>query len=65
MKIVSWENCAAAGGLGEAIRADLVLGWPDVFIPHGSVATLEKEYGQDLESAIAKTKERLWRTCTE
>ena len=52
MKIVSVENGAIAGGFGEAIGADLRFGWPDEFIPHGSVAELEKRYGFDAASII-------------
>ena len=54
VKIVSIENGAVAGGFGEAIGADLKFGWPDEFIPHGSVAELEKRYGFDAESIVAK-----------
>jgi len=52
-KIVSLENGAAAGGFGEAIGADLRFGWPDEFIPHGTVAELESAFGLTPE-AIAK-----------
>ena len=54
MRIVSLENGAVAGGFGEAIGADLKFGWPDGFIPHGSVAELEKRYGFDVESIVTK-----------
>ena len=53
-RIVSIENGAVAGGFGEAIGADLKFGWPDVFIPHGPVAELEKRYGFDSDSIVAK-----------
>ena len=53
MKIVSIENGAIAGGFGEAIGADFKFGWPDVFIPHGSVAELEKRYHFDVDSIVA------------
>ena len=52
MRIVSIENGAVAGGLGEAIGADFKFGWPDVFIPHGSVAELEKRYRFDVDSIV-------------
>ena len=52
-RIVSIENGAIAGGFGEAIGADLKFGWPDEFIPHGSVAELEKRYGFDVDSIVA------------
>ncbi len=52
MKIVSVENGAIAGGFGEAIGADLRFGWPDEFIPHGSVAELETRSGFDAASII-------------
>ena len=51
-RIVSIENGAVAGGFGEAIGADLKFGWPDEFIPHGSVAELEKRYHFDEESIV-------------
>ena len=53
-RIVSIENGAIAGGFGEAIGADLKFGWPDEFIPHGSVAELEKRYGFDVESIVRR-----------
>ena len=53
-RIASIENGAVAGGFGEAIGADLRFGWPDEFIPHGSVAELEKRYHFDVESIVAK-----------
>ena len=52
-RIVSIENGAVAGGFGEAIGADLKFGWPDEFIPHGSVAELEKRYHFDVDSIAA------------
>ena len=57
MKIVCLENGSVAGGLGEAIGADLKLGWPDEFIPHGTQAELEKKYGLDAESVVRRIKE--------
>ena len=54
MKIVSLENGAVAGGLGEAIGADVKLGWPDEFIPHGTCAELERRYGLDVESIVKR-----------
>ena len=53
LKIVSIENGAVAGGFGEAIGADLKFGWPDAFIPHGSVAELERRYRFDADSIVA------------
>ena len=53
-KIVSLENAVVAGGLGEAIGADVKLGWPDEFIPHGSIAELERYYHLDVDSIVAK-----------
>ena len=52
-RIVSIENGALAGGFGEAIGADLKFGWPDEFIPHGSVAELEKRYHFDADSIVS------------
>lgn len=54
MRIVSLENGCIAGGLGEAIGADIKLGWPDEFIPHGSTSQLEKQYGLDAASIISR-----------
>ena len=51
---MSIENGAIAGGFGEAIGADLKFGWPDEFIPHGSVAELEKRYGFDVDSIVRR-----------
>ena len=53
-KIVSLENAGIVGGLGESIGADLRLGWPDAFIPHGSVADLERRFGLDVDSLAAR-----------
>ena len=52
-RIVSIENGAVAGGFGEAIGADLRFGWPDAFIPHGSVPELEARYHFDVESIVS------------
>ena len=52
-RIVSIENGAIAGGFGEAIGADMKFGWPDEFIPHGSVAELERRYGFDIDSIVS------------
>ena len=54
MKIVSLENGAVAGGLGEAIGADVKFGWPDEFIPHGTCAELERRYGLDVDSIVER-----------
>lgn len=51
-RIVSIENGSIKGGLGEAIGADKKFGWPDEYIPHGSVGELEKAYSFDAESII-------------
>lgn len=58
-KIVCLENASRAGGLGEALAADLIFAWPDEFIPHGTPAELEKAYGLDVESIITKIRETL------
>ena len=54
MTIVSLENAATAGGLGEAIGADVRLGWPDEFVPHGAPAELERAAGLDVDSVVAR-----------
>jgi len=55
--IVSLEDGAVAGGFGEAIGADLKLGWPDVFIGHGDVSELEARHGLTAE-AVAEAVAR-------
>ena len=59
MKIVSLENAAVAGGLGEAIGADVKFGWPDAFIPHGSQSELERRYGLDVDSVVSTINAQL------
>ena len=54
MTVVSLENGVSAGGFGEAIGAEMRLGWPDAFVPHGSVAELERRYGLDVESVARR-----------
>lgn len=54
MLIASLENGCTAGGLGEAIGADFKFGWPDSFIPHGKVDELERAYGLDVDSIVAR-----------
>lgn len=50
--IVSLENGCVVGGFGETIGADIRFGWPDAFIPHGSVADLEKHFKLDVNSVV-------------
>lgn len=55
-RIVSIENGSAAGGFGEAIGADMRFGWPDSFVPHGSVEELERRCGLDVDSITEALK---------
>lgn len=57
VKIVSLENGAVSGGFGESIGADIKFGWPDEFIPHGSIDELEKSYGLDVDSIVKRISE--------
>ena len=57
--VVSIENGAVAGGFGEAIGADLKFGWPDAFIPHGSVPELEARYGFDVDSIVSALQSQI------
>ena len=57
-RIVSLENGAVAGGFGEAIGADLRFGWPDAYIPHGTISELESAYGLTAE-AITQSLNRI------
>ena len=52
--VVSLENGSVAGGFGESIGAAVKFGWPDEFIPHGSVADLERRYHLDEDSIEEK-----------
>lgn len=54
LRIVSLENGAVSGGLGEAIQADLRLGWPDEFVPHGKPEELEQKFGLDVAGITAR-----------
>lgn len=53
MKIVSIENGCVAGGFGESIGADMKFGWPDEFVPHGPVESLERKFGLDADAIAA------------
>ena len=57
LKIASIENGSVACGIGEMIGSDYRFGWPDRFIPHGDVASLEKSCAFDVDS-IASALER-------
>ena len=59
MFIASIENGAVAGGFGESVGADMRFGWPDSFIPHGSVEELEREFSLDAESIASAIEKRL------
>jgi len=54
VRIATLENGSVAGGFGEAIGADLRFGWPDRFIPHGSIADLEREFGLTAENVASR-----------
>lgn len=58
MTIVSLENGACAGGLGEAIGADVKFGWPDIFLPHGTCPELERRYQLDKDSIIERLRQK-------
>ncbi len=57
--IVSLENGSLAGGLGEALGADVRFGWPDAFIPHGTVEELERENGLDVDAIVERLSKTL------
>ncbi|MCR5750821.1 MAG: 1-deoxy-D-xylulose-5-phosphate synthase [Kiritimatiellae bacterium] len=54
MKVVSLENGCVSGGFGESIGADLRLGWPDTFVPHGAPAELERKFELDTDSVVRR-----------
>ena len=57
LKIASIENGSVACGIGEMIGSDYRFGWPDRFVPHGDIASLEKSCAFDVDS-IASALER-------
>ena len=50
IKIASIENGSVACGIGEMIGSDYRFGWPDRFVPHGDIASLEKACAFDVDS---------------
>ena len=52
--VASLENGSLAGGFGESIGADVRLGWPDQYIPHGSADELEREFGLDADGVAGR-----------
>ncbi|MDR0851109.1 MAG: 1-deoxy-D-xylulose-5-phosphate synthase [Clostridiales Family XIII bacterium] len=67
--VITIEDNVIRGGFGEAIAAWFSengfsvplrrIGWPDAFVPHGSVKELMKDYGLDAESIADKALEAL------
>ena len=68
--IVSLEDHVRMGGFGSAIAECLIdnnknckleiIGWPDVYIPHGTdVATIRNQFGLGREQILAKVKSLL------
>ena len=47
---VSLEDGTVVGSFGESVGADMVFGWPDAVVGHGTVEELEREFGFDAES---------------
>lgn len=65
--IVTMEDNVVRGGFGQSVLSlvkdteVLCIGWPDEFIPHGSVDELMKKYGLDPESIAERIIEILER----
>lgn len=67
--IVTLENGVLSGGFGSAVRDVLTetvpscqlfsFGWPDDFIPHGTVARLQEKYGLTAEKISSELLEAL------
>ena len=67
--IVTLENGVLSGGFGSAVRDVLAetvpscqlfsFGWPDDFIPHGTVARLQEKYGLTAEKISSELLEAL------
>ena len=65
--IVTVEDGVGTGGFGSAVAAYacrtkapvevLVLGWPDKFIEHGTIAQLREKYGMDAQGIALKVEE--------
>jgi 1-deoxy-D-xylulose-5-phosphate synthase len=65
--VFTLEDGAVYGGFGEAVCAYYsskddapkvtVLGWPNEFIPHGTVEELRREYGLDAQSIASRIRE--------
>ena len=65
--VITLEDGICTGGFGSAaaelacrIKASsklLVLGWPDSFIEHGTIAQLRKKYGMDAEGIASRAAE--------
>ncbi|MBO5255791.1 MAG: 1-deoxy-D-xylulose-5-phosphate synthase, partial [Opitutales bacterium] len=68
--ILTLEDHVRMGGFGSAIAECLIdnnknckleiIGWPDVYIPHGTdVATIRNQFGLGREQILAKVKSLL------
>ena len=68
--IVTLEDHVAAGGFGSAVAEALlaarkkcdvcIIGWPDMFIPHGTdVATLRAQFGMSTTQIIERIKKAI------
>lgn len=65
--VITLEDNSIYGGMGSIVASFLGgthnqvkllhLGWPDKFIEHGNIKSLEEYYGLDLESIVHKIKE--------
>jgi len=58
MRIATLENGSVVGGFGESLGADFRFGWPDAFIPHGTVGELEKQYGFDEDAIVSRLTDK-------
>lgn len=67
MPVVTIEDNSLSGGFGECFRSlsgvekVISIGWPDVFVEHGDIESLEKKYGLDAESVVERICEEFER----
>ena len=65
--IITLEDGTVYGGFGESFAANsgakdvMCIGWPDAFVEHGDIKSLEKKYGLDSESIAERICEKFER----
>ncbi len=65
-RIITIEDNSLSGGLGSSVNNVLInkdveilnMGYPDVFVKHGSIEELERLYEMDVEGLVKKVREK-------